>query len=215
MKSDHTCLNLKTTHRIQTATPSLIHPTVLRHFSSLGCICQLIHVLQPMCSKMGHVKGIQVRCYWKEDPYMSVKFMQEAKKVLKNWKGEKKKKAVKNIERGIYLLNMSLPGSAVTGWWARFGGPQGWCAAHSLLRSTLGLHSGRSRFSVALLCQAGEKQGKELLKLTIPKSPHGPAAHPATINKQFSRSPTANICWGGEVPSPVAWQGPLYVSPDS
>lgn len=34
-------------------------------------------------------------------------------KVLKNWKEEKK--AVKNVDKGIYLLDVSLPGSSVTG----------------------------------------------------------------------------------------------------
>lgn len=111
---------------------------------------------------------------------------------------------------------MSAPGSAVTEEQARLRGRQGRGAAHPLLLgNALGSQGGCSVFSPALLCQARETHGKKLLKLTIPKSLCGPAAHPASITKQFSRSPTANICWGGGVPSPVAQHGLLYISADS
>lgn len=152
----------------------------------------------PCAEKIGHVKGTQVRCYWKGDTYVG-KIHASSKEGSEKLK---RKKTAKNIGRGIYLLDMSLPVSAATGWWARFGGPQGRGAAHSLLGSALGSHSGRSGFSVALLCQAGETHRKELLKPTIPKSLRGPAAHPASLNKEFFRSPTANICRGGGYPLP-------------
>lgn len=56
--------NWPRTQRIQTATPALIRPTELWHFTSFRYICQAGH------SIAAHIKGMQVTCYWKYDAHL-------------------------------------------------------------------------------------------------------------------------------------------------